>query len=284
MSQAFVSTQTPKEIAGRVLGTLQTGTITGALLGPIMGGVLADALGYSTTFKWTSISIFISALLVTLTKEYRIKDKKETKAIRSSRELIKHIAHNPILLTTLLISALIQIAHFSIQPILSLYVTELHGTVNIAFYSGIAFSIAGLGNLMMSRNWGKIADKYGYVKILIILLFAAGLFYMPGAIVTSLWQLIIIRFLLGIALGGILPVQIAYLRQEAPVAVQGEVIGYNTSLRFFGNIIGPLLGGTISGYFGFPAVFISTSTLLLLTGFVLLAAVHRYQTPAKSSI
>lgn len=29
MSQAYISTQTPKKIAGRVLGTLQTGSITG---------------------------------------------------------------------------------------------------------------------------------------------------------------------------------------------------------------------------------------------------------------
>src|SRR3954470_21258381 len=72
MSQAYISTQTPKEIAGRVLGTLQTGNITGSLLGPMLGGILADSLGYSTTFKWTSISIFISALLVFATREYRI--------------------------------------------------------------------------------------------------------------------------------------------------------------------------------------------------------------------
>ncbi|MCQ6281513.1 MFS transporter [Bacillus sp. EB600] len=284
MSQAFISTQTPKKIAGQVLGTLQTGTITGALLGPILGGVLADSLGYSTTFKWTSISIFISALLVMLTKEYRLNEKQTAKSIHSSRELIKHIAQNPVLLTALLISALIQIAHFSIQPILSLYVTELHGKANIAFYSGIAFSVAGLGNLLMARSWGKIADTHGYVKVLVILLFTAGFVYMPGAIVTSLWQLVIIRFLLGIALGGIVPVQIAYLRQETPITMQGEVIGYNTSLRFFGNIIGPMLGGFVSGYFGFSAVFITTSTLLLLCGCVLLTAILRHQNLVKHTI
>lgn len=283
MSQAFISTQTPKHIAGRVLGTLQTGTITGALLGPILGGVLADALGYSATFKWTSISIFISALLVMFTKEYRVEEQ-DKKSIHSTGDLIRHIIQNPILLTALLISALIQIAHFSIQPILSLYVAELHGKENIALYSGIAFSIAGLGNLMMSRNWGKIADKYGYVKILIILLFASGIIYLPGAIVANLSQLIIIRFLLGIALGGIVPVQIAYLRQEAPVAMQGEIIGYNTSMRFLGNIIGPMLGGTISGNFGFSAVFVSTSALLLFTGCLLLAAEHHIFTHIKHSI
>ncbi|MFB6468260.1 MFS transporter [Cytobacillus sp. Hz8] len=284
MSQAFISTQTPRQIAGRVLGTLQTGTITGALLGPILGGVIADAIGYSTTFKWTSISILISALLVLFTKEYRIHDKQSTKTIHSSKELIKHIAQNPVLLTALLISALIQIAHFSIQPILSLYVTELHGKENIAFYSGIAFSVAGLGNLLMSRNWGQIADKHGYVKVLVILLFVAGIAYMPGAIVTNLWQLVIIRFILGIALGGIVPVQIAYLRQEAPISMQGEIIGYNTSLRFFGNMIGPLLGGFVSGYFGFSAVFITTSSLLILCGCVLLTIVVRHQDLVKHSV
>jgi MFS transporter, DHA1 family, multidrug resistance protein len=284
MSQAFISTQTPKEIAGRVLGTLQTGTITGSLLGPILGGVLADILGYSTTFKFTSIFILISALLVMTTKEYRITEKQEAKGKYSSKEVIQLIIRNPILSTVLLISSLIQIAHFSIQPILSLYVHDLHGQENVAFYSGIAFSVAGLGNLTMSRNWGKIADRHGYEKILILLLFMAGMVYLPGAFVTDYWQLVVIRFALGVSLGGIIPVQIAYLRQKAPIAVQGEVIGYNTSLRFFGNIFGPMLGGFISGYLGFSAVFISTSTLLILSGLVLFISVHRHPELVKHPV
>ncbi|WP_179196004.1 MFS transporter [Bacillus sp. OV166] len=284
MSQAFISTQTPKEIAGRVLGTLQTGSITGSLLGPMLGGVLADSLGYSTTFKWTSISIFISALLVIATKEFLIPISKGAKTHYSSKEVFKHIIRNPVLLTVLLISALVQIAHFSIQPILSLFVSDLHGTTNVAFYSGIAFSAAGLGNLLMSRNWGKIADKYGYIKILVILLFLAGIVYLPGAAVSSLWQLVIIRFALGVTIGGIIPVRIAYIRQEAPIAMQGEVLGYNTSLRFLGNIVGPMLGGFVSGYYGFSAVFIITSSLLIISGFILFVSMHRHPKLVKHSI
>ncbi|NHM32509.1 multidrug efflux MFS transporter [Bacillus sp. C11] len=283
MSQAFISTQTPKENAGRVLGTLQTGSITGSLLGPMLGGILADSLGYSTTFKWTSISIFISALLVFATREYRISATQGTKSHYSSREVVSLILKNPILLTVLLISALVQVAHFSIQPILSLFVSNLHGKTNVAFYSGIAFSAAGLGNLIMSRNWGKIADKYGYIKILIILLFLAGLVYLPGAAVTEFWQLVVIRFALGITIGGIIPVRIAYIRQEAPIAMQGEVLGYNTSLRFLGNIFGPMLGGFVSGYFGFSAVFYSTSGLLILSGIILLLSKFKNPKVSKHS-
>jgi DHA1 family multidrug resistance protein-like MFS transporter len=275
MSQAFISTQTPKEVAGRVLGTLQTGSITGSLFGPMLGGILADSLGYATTFKWTSISIFISALLVIATKEYRIEVKKGTKSHYSSKEVFLHIVRNPVLLTVLLISSLVQIAHFSIQPILSLFVSQLHGKTNVAFYSGIAFSAAGLGNLLMSRNWGKIGDRYGYLKILTVLLFLAGIVYLPGAAVTNLWQLVLIRFALGVSIGGIIPVRIAYIRQEAPVAMQGEVLGYNTSLRFLGNIIGPMLGGFISGVWGFSAVFLSTSSLLIISGLILFFSMLR---------
>lgn len=206
MSQAFISTQTPKEIAGKVLGTLQTGSITGSLLGPVPGGVLADSFGYATTFKLMSISIFISALLVLASKEYKIDIKEGTKTDYSSKEVILQIVRNPVLLTVLLISALVQIAHFSIQPILSLYVKELHGNTNVAFFSGIAFSAAGLGNLMMARKWGSIADRCGYIKILVILLFMGAIIYFPGAFVTNLWQLVMIRFALGVAIGGIIPV------------------------------------------------------------------------------
>lgn len=272
MSQAFISTQTPKEIAGQVLGTLQTGSITGQLIGPLLGGMLADSFGYSSTFKWTSVAIFISAILVIRTKEYKIKDIKGTKTSYTTKEVFKHIGRNPLLLNVLLISALIQMAHFSIQPILSLYVSELHGPENLAFFSGIAFSAAGLGNLMMARQWGKIADRFGYIKILIALLVIAAVVYLPGAFVTNIWQLVIIRFALGVTIGGIVPVRVAYIRQEAPIAMQGEVLGYNTSLRFLGNVIGPVMGGFVAGYFGISSVFYITSGLLLLSGLLLFAA------------
>ncbi|MGE7904238.1 MFS transporter [Peribacillus sp. NPDC094092] len=282
MSQAFISTQTPKEIAGRVLGTLQTGNITGSLFGPMLGGLLADTLGYSTAFKFTSITIFISGLLVFATKEYRMERQKGTKSSYTSREVLSHILRNPILVNVMLISTLVQVAHFSIQPILSLYVGELHGTSNLGLYSGIAFSAAGLGNLLMARHWGKIGDRHGHVKILVLLLFLTATVYLPGAFINHFWQLVLVRFILGMAIGGIIPVRIAYIRQEAPVAMQGEVLGYNTSLRFLGNIIGPAMGGMVAGFYGFSAVFITTSTLLLIAGLVLYFAMHRNPELARS--
>ncbi|PXW80431.1 putative MFS family arabinose efflux permease [Pseudogracilibacillus auburnensis] len=279
MSQAFISTQTPKEIAGRVLGSLQTGSITGTLMGPLLGGIIADSFGYSATFKWVSITIFLSSLIVLFgIKEMQLKvTNKEDRKIYSSKEVIKHIVQHPVLFIVMITSALVQIAHFSIQPILSLYVVELHGTASIAFFSGLAFSAAGLGNLFFARRWGSLGDKIGHTKILIILLFMAGIVYFPGAFVTNIWQLVILRFLLGIAIGGIVPTRIAYVRQEAPLSMQGEVLGYNTSLRFLGNMIGPALGGVLAGIFGISSVFFVTSALLIITGSIMLVTWIKYE-------
>lgn len=278
MSQAFISTQTPKNIAGRVLGTLQTGSITGALMGPLLGGTLADTFGFASTFKWVSVTIFLSALIVLFgVKEIKLNvdDEKENK-LYTSKQVIQHIVANPILLAVLLMSTLVQIAHFSIQPILSLFVADIHGPENVAFFSGVAFSAAGLGNLLMSRRLGRLGDKVGYIKVMTALLFMAGIVYLPGALVTNIWQLVILRFLLGISIGGIIPVRIAYIRQTAPLSMQGEVLGYNTSLRFLGNIIGPALGGAIAGFFGFSAVFVVTGVLLLTGGITMLVCWYKY--------
>ncbi|OZU86998.1 MFS transporter [Virgibacillus indicus] len=286
MSQAMISTQTPKKIAGKVLGTLQTGSITGTLMGPLLGGALADAFGYANTFKWVSITIFFSAILVAFgVKELSKKISTDEKdyVTYSSKEVIKHILNKPVLLVVMLISVLVQVAHFSIQPILSLFVAEIHGPVSIAFFSGMAFSAAGLGNLLMTRKWGSLGDKLGHIKILIILLFMAGIVYFPGAFVTNIWQLVILRFLLGVSIGGIIPVRIAYIRQEAPLSMQGEVLGYNTSLRFLGNIIGPALGGALAGFFGFSAVFVVTSGLLILSGFIMLITWYKHEYAGKHS-
>ncbi|MCM3585662.1 MFS transporter [Mesobacillus maritimus] len=282
VSQAFISTQTPKETAGKVLGTLQTGSITGSLIGPMIGGVLADSLGYAATFQSTSFFILLSGILVLTVKEYRIGVTSKTKKTYSKKEVWSHIIKNPILLNVMFISTLIQVANFSIQPILSLYVVELNGVESIAFFSGLAFSAAGLGNLFMARKWGSLADRIGYIKILVILLFLSAIIYFPGAFVTNIWQLVLIRFALGLTLGGIIPVRIAYIRHEAPVEMQGEVLGYNTSLRFLGNIIGPLLGGFLSGWFGISSVFFITSTLLLISGLILVSSMQKHPKLARN--
>src|SRR5690625_5605632 len=96
-------------------------------MGPILGGTLADSFGYAATFKGVSLTIFLSAIIVLFgVKEVQAKVTNiEEKSSYTPREVITHIIKQPVLLIVMLLSALVQIAHFSVQPILSLYVEEI---------------------------------------------------------------------------------------------------------------------------------------------------------------
>lgn len=270
MAQAFIATQTPKKIAGKVMGTLQTGSVSGGLFGPLIGGWLADSFGFTYTFLLTGFIILFTFLMILVgVKEVEVNKNHSKKEDFSSKQVFQFIFTSPLLLAVMVVGMLVQIANFSIQPLLAIYVGELHGQQNLAFFSGAAFSVVGLGNLLLSREWGKLGDRFGHDKILLILALVGAVVYVPQAFVTSIWQLLILRLFLGMVIGGVIPCIVAYIRQAAPFSIQGEVLGYNTSFRFFGNVVGPIMGGFISGYIGISSVFFVTSGLFILGGLVL---------------
>lgn len=263
-SLAFISSQTSREEAGKMLGTLQMGSVSGMLFGPIFGGLLADVFGFQYTFMITSVTLLISATIIFF-GIHEVRKTKNQKAVSYSRTtIIQAIFKHRLMFNVMLVTAIIQIGNFSIQPLLSLYVAELTDAKDVAFLAGLTFSAAGLGNLLFARKWGKIGDDIGYEKVLSALLILSFVFIIPQAFVTELWQLMIFRLLYGISIGGMIPVTTALVRREAPVDIQGEVMGYNTSFRFLGNIVGPMLGGIISGYIGIASVFIVTASLFLI--------------------
>ncbi|TWT24414.1 MFS transporter [Planomicrobium sp. CPCC 101110] len=265
-SLAFVSSQTSREIAGRTLGTLQMGSVSGTLFGPVIGGLMADTFGFKYTFIITALVIGTAALLVLFGIKEVKRLKKKDAHIYARKTIIQGILHHRLLLNVMIITSLIQIGTFSIQPLLSLYVSHLvEGSSQVAFLAGITFSATGVGNLLFARRWGRLGDSIGYEKVLGFLLVLAFVFIIPQAFANELWQLIALRVLFGIAVGGMIPTTTALMRREAPVEIQGEVMGYNTSFRFLGNIIGPMFGGIVSGFIGIPSVFIVTGLLFLIS-------------------
>jgi MFS transporter, DHA1 family, multidrug resistance protein len=268
-SLAFISTQTAKEVAGKTLGTLQMGSVSGTLFGPVLGGLLADSFGFQYTFVITSVVIAIAAILVMV----GIRETKRVPAanahVYSRKTVLSGIIHHRLVFHVMIITALIQIGNFSIQPLLSLYVSNLTDSSQVALLAGITFSAAGVGNLLFARKWGQLGDSIGYEKVLSALLILAFLFIIPQAFVNDLWQLIGLRLLFGIAVGGLVPVTTALIRRESPIEIQGEMMGYNTSFRFLGNIIGPMFGGIVSGYIGISSVFFVTGALFLISYVVL---------------
>ncbi|WP_281170442.1 MFS transporter [Alteribacter aurantiacus] len=275
-SLALISSQTDKKHAGKVLGTLQTGTVGGGLIGPLIGGALADGFGFTYTFVITAFVITLATTFVAISiREVRQTKSGERLKHQSMGQVLRFIAGNRMLLMIMIISLLVQTANFSIQPQLALYVSSLVSAENIAFLAGFAFSVTGLGNLVATRSWGKLGDEIGHEKVLVICVTLGAIFFIPQAFVTDIWQLIVLRFLFGIQIGGIIPCATAYIRRVVPLHVQGEVLGYNQSFRFLGNVTGPVLGGIIAGYYTISAIFFFSTSLFVLAAFGLWWAISK---------
>ncbi len=99
----------------------------------------------------------------------------------------------------------------------------------------------------------------------------AGLIYIPQALVTSVIQLIVLRGILGIFDGGLLPSANALIASQNPERA-GERTSHGTTYGLvylangLGFALGPLSGGVIAATLGLRNVFFVTAAILLVIG------------------
>lgn len=261
-ANALIATQMPRNRSGWAMGTLSTGGVAGALLGPLAGGLLADAYGLRMVFFITAVVLFLCFVLtlVCIKENFVPVAKKE---MLHAREVFASLKNPRLVLSLFVTTMVIQVATGSIAPILTLYVRELAGNVgNIAFISGMIASVPGVAALMSAPRLGRLGDRIGAEKILVVALVISVLLLIPMALVQTPWQLGLLRFLLGAADGALLPAVQTLLVYNSTNQIAGRIFSYNQSFRDIGNVTGPLLGAAVSASYGFRTVFFVTACVV----------------------
>ena len=265
---ALVATGTPKERSGQVLGTLATGSVTGQLLGPLVGGIIASAFGYRLTFFITGSILFLVFLLSLIFVHEEFTPIKKTD-LQPASKILKELEYPHLVIGMFITTMIIQASNNSISPIISLYIRELlHGQGNVTLISGIIASLPGVATLIAAPRMGRLGDRIGSERILAVGLLLAIFVYIPMAFVTHVWQLGILRFFIGVSDACLLPAVNALITKYSPHHAAGRIFSYNQSFQATGNVFGPMIGSSVSSFFGYRAVFLSTS-LLVLANFLL---------------
>ncbi|MHB8061502.1 MAG: multidrug efflux MFS transporter [Ruminiclostridium sp.] len=259
----LIATQTDKEHAGYALGTLSTANIAGSLLGPTIGGLIEDTFGLQPVFFITGSLLLVAFITTALfVKESFIREDKKPLSVRGIWNSVPEKNLTIILSVTFFV---ITLALYTIEPIITVYVTQLsNDTSHIALISGLAFSASGLANIIAAPNLGKLSDKIGAHKVMLVALVAAGLIYIPQAFVKTPWQLMGLRFLLGLTLGGLNPSINTLVKKITPTSITGRIFGFTISAGYLGVFGGSVLGGQVAARFGISYIFFVTSALLLL--------------------
>ena len=258
----LVATQTPKERAGWALGVLSTGSMAGALLGPLIGGSLPGLVGVRTTFFLAGGLIFLAFLATCfLVREDRSRyDKAARRATKGAWGMIPD--RTPVL-AMLATAMLLLLANMSIEPIITVYVGQFVRPENVVFDSGLVMAASAVGGILAAPRLGRLADRVGPWRLIVACLAVCGLLLLPQAFVTDIWQLIGLRFLMGISLAGIMPAVNATIRHSVPHGAAGTILGYSTSAQYAGQVVGPLMGGFVGGHLGMRAVFLATTAIML---------------------
>ena len=262
----LIASESPIERTGWALGLLASANLAGSLIGPLIGGYLADSIGIRNDFILVGILMGISGVLATVFIHENYKPKATVEKLTLSKLKEKIPEFNSIV-ALCIASFIYAICIMSLQPVISVYIKGIvpSNTENLAFISGAVFSAMGIAQLISSSPLGKLVDKIGPRKVLVVSLIYVGLFNIPQAYVTDIYQLALIRFLQGFGLGGMLPALNTYLSSKTPREFTGQVFSYNQSCLFLGYFLGAVGGASLMAWLGFTTLFWASGCLFIIS-------------------
>jgi MFS family permease len=260
-SNILVATQTPQTRTGWALGVLASGVMAGTLVGPLIGGALPPLIGVRATFLAAGAVIFATFVATaTLIREDRRPPRAKGAASQGGWAAIPD--KRPVF-TMLIIGTLLMVAMMSVEPIITIYVATLvPDPARVTLAAGVVMAAAALGSIVSAARLGRFADRVGHWRVIVGSMLTAAVLLVPQAFVAAEWQLVGLRFLMGLALGGLMPCVISVIRHSVPAGHAGGILGYATAAQYAGQVAGPLIGGFVGGHFGMRAVFLGTSVLM----------------------
>lgn len=259
-ANALMSVSAPKQIQGRVMSRLVTGSITGTLIGPLVGGLFATWFGYRGAFFITSflMALVFFTTLIGVKENFTPINRKE---LRPALPIMKKIGWG--FFVALFGSLLaIQATTNAITPMISLLVRELdpNGS-NLVIITGIVSAAPGFATILMAGLIGGLIDKLGALKSMIIFLISAIVCLVLTSMVQNVWELITLRFILGISDAALIPsIQVLTVR-NVPKEIFGRVFSYNQSAQSLGNVLGPMLAAGMATILGYKSTFIFSAVL-----------------------
>ncbi|KPI90228.1 putative transporter [Leptomonas seymouri] len=133
-----------------------------------------------------------------------------------------------------------------LMPFIGPFVAFLRGVpINEAgYYSGALVSVFMLGQVVSSKTWGRISDKYGRRFPLISGLFTSGLMMLGFGLSTNVWMCSVFRFFQGLFNGNVLVAK-TMMADITDKTNQAGGFSFMSVCSAFGFLIGPALGGLL---------------------------------------
>jgi len=138
---------------------------------------------------------------------------------------------------------------------------------NVGYYGGLLFALFLFG-WGLAFLWGPVGDKFGRVRTLMLTIVWYSVFTFLSALVTSVWQLAILRLLAGIGIGGEWAMGGTFVAEEWPESRRRAGAGYMHTGYYVGIFLAAIANYTIGSHYGWRAMFAVGGVPALLLAWV----------------
>ncbi len=155
-----------------------------------------------------------------------------------------------------------------IPPVIPLLLPVLgvRAPAAVRAWAGMVIGVTPLAAALMSPWWGRLADRMDRRLIILIACGAASACTASMSLVTHPWQLLALRFGMGL-FGGHVAAGMAMVSTATPAARLGWALGWVAAAQLAGTLLGPLIGGSIADAFAsYRAPFVCAGVAALLVG------------------
>jgi AAHS family 4-hydroxybenzoate transporter-like MFS transporter len=137
---------------------------------------------------------------------------------------------------------------------------------------GVAMSAGNVGALIGAFVLGMLADRFGRKQMLLVSAFTFGIFTLAIAFIQSVEQLVLLRFIAGLGLGGAVPNALAFGSEYAPSNKRATL----ATTMYAGVAIGATCAGLFSSYllpkYGWQSLFLVGGIVACIIGLIALVS------------
>jgi DHA1 family multidrug resistance protein-like MFS transporter len=171
-----------------------------------------------------------------------------------------------------------QLGRMMIIPIAPLFIaTLLLDNTYLNTFTGLVIGASSAATTISAVYLGRLGDRVGHRRIVILSALAATLLYMLQSLVQTGWQILALQALVGVAMGGIIPAISALLANLTSAGESGATYGLDNSINAAGRTVAPMLGSAVAVWFGLRATFSATAVLFLITALLAIAKLPQIQ-------
>jgi DHA1 family multidrug resistance protein-like MFS transporter len=269
-ANALVASMAPRERTGYAMGMIQVALRGGIALGPLIGGTIADAFGYRQTFIVTAVLLIVAGLMVRYgIEETAIPIEKKSQRTAGLLSDWKQILGTSGVKATYSLRFMAGLASLLIVPVAPLFIQVLlPNSTRVNTITGLMITLSSAATTAAAVYLGRLGDRLGHRRILRTSALLAGLFYLPQALVTEAWQLLVLQALTGAAAGGIVPTISALLAAYTKPGEEGSVFGLDSSIFAASRAIAPLAGAGVAMWFDIRSAYLFAGLLYLALAWI----------------